>query len=142
MRKPLDNYLVIQHTTPVIDHLFNDYDLTHQFQSIYTFIDKKKDWPTVLIQLKPIIEKFALNYPERSTDDVIDFFDQLLMQMIRCKRFKDQIGVMHSAIYELLDTQTINITVLFKLALVFDDGHGLRKLVMRKRKLVLTKKTI
>lgn len=42
MRKPLDNYLVIQHRTTVIDHLFTDYDLTYQFQSIYTFIDKKK----------------------------------------------------------------------------------------------------
>ncbi|WP_267352256.1 hypothetical protein [Gilliamella sp. B3804] len=42
MRKLLDNYLVIQHRTTVIDHLFNDYDLTYQFQSIYTFIDKKK----------------------------------------------------------------------------------------------------
>lgn len=112
------------------------------FNLFIHLLTKKKDWPTALNQLKPIIEKFALNYPERSTDDMIDFFDQLLMQMIRYKRFKDQIDVMHSAIYELLDTQTINITVLFKLALVFDDGHGLRKLVMRKRKLVLTKKTI
>lgn len=40
--KPLNNYPLLEKVTPVIEQLFKYQNLSHYFQSIYTFEDKKK----------------------------------------------------------------------------------------------------
>lgn len=139
--KPLNNYLLLEKVTPVIEQLFKYQNLSHYFQSIYTFEDKKIKWSLVVKQLKPIIKRFDLKFPLTAMNDPLDFFDKLLMQMVNCPSFKkEHINCMHEVIYALLDTQAITISILFKLALIFDDGSGLSKLVMRKHNLVLTRR--
>lgn len=127
--------LVMEKITPVIEALFDSFHLQkvkgkkNQFYISRRSKDREIHWSIIKDHISRIIHQFGLNQPDIHCIHTTDYFEYLLPQMEDSNAFTDD-QVLHLAdlLMTLDEESRIEFEQLFKLALVFNDGHDLKSL--------------
>ncbi|MGL4668290.1 MAG: hypothetical protein ACRCWR_10225 [Saezia sp.] len=83
-------------------------------------------WSTIKDRMSRIIHTFDLKQPETYLMGASDYFLCMLAQMKESSRFtEEQITHLEEVVHFMVNDEPATMDELFKMALAFDDGHGI-----------------